>query len=82
MGADFDVVCFAVPDRLHHDQRVAAVEATRYIRNVDRGEQLEVWTAYPIAVLYKPVGNVKSFPRSVSSLIIGRSRIQLPPDHS
>lgn len=49
--ADFNVMRFAVPDRLHHDQRITAVEATGDVGDIDHGKQLEVGTACPVAVL-------------------------------
>lgn len=47
-----DVVGFAVADGVHHDQGVAAVEAAGDVGDIDHGEELEVGSEGPVAVLF------------------------------
>jgi hypothetical protein len=51
MGANANVMGFAVSDSLHHDQRVTTVKSTSDVCDVNHGEKLEIRAAHPVPIL-------------------------------
>ena len=51
MSTNFDVVLFALSDSVHHDQRIARMEATCNVGMVDEWNDLVIRAADEVAIL-------------------------------
>ena len=51
MGSYFDIVFFAISDRLHYDGRISCVKATGHIGVIYQWQQFQVWSARIVSVL-------------------------------